>query len=325
MDRRQPTAGVGACVRDAALAAGCTRCVSACPVTTLAFGVEGDLEIDASACTGCGACAAICPTGALTLTGAVPIPRAEPARDGTVLLVCPRRAGALCIHALGLEALADIWLRGGRRLALSIGECAHCPNGAADVFDSALATLNDLLADRGLAPLVADTATVRELRRLDPLGANAPDLRRRALFRAALPEPDGPALTRLQRAGRPHPGIRFAHGAGIDGDRCTGCNACVQICPSGAMIDVNATTGESEYGCNSSCCLGCGLCADVCDTDAITILSMKPRQAPLPLARFRCRGCGVESRIPTHRKSSDELCPVCARTGHFRRLYQVLP
>jgi len=324
MDGRQPAAGAGACVRDAALAVSCTACVAACPVAALAFGDEGDLDIDAAACTGCGACAAACPTGALALDGAVPVPRAQPGRDGTVLVLCPRRGGSLCLHALGLEALADIWLRGGRRLAMAIGDCNTCPNRMPQGFARALTDLDALLADRGLPPMTRDTASARDLRTHEPLGAGTPDLHRRALFRAALPDPEEPALARLQRAGRPGPATRFAHVARFDADRCTGCDACIRICPASALSDVNAVTGETAYNCVSSSCVGCGLCVDVCDSDAIAIPRMSSAPPALPLVAFRCRGCGVKCRVPAQRGPGDGLCPICTRAGHFRLLHQVL-
>ena len=52
---------------------------------------------------------------------------------------------------------------------------------------------------------------------------------------------------------------------------------------------------------------------------------MSPAFAPVALSAFRCRGCGVACHVPVEANTAgDGLCPICARTGQFRRLFQVL-
>lgn len=54
--------------------------------------------------------------------------------------------------------------------------------------------------------------------------------------------------------------------AKIDPVLCTGCEACVDICPVEAVsiIDGKAAVDEKE-------CMGCGVCADECPSGAISL------------------------------------------------------
>ena len=55
--------------------------------------------------------------------------------------------------------------------------------------------------------------------------------------------------------------------ARVDPEKCTGCGACVEVCPVEAIKLVNdvAVVDENE-------CTECGLCADECPEDAISLL-----------------------------------------------------
>ncbi len=54
--------------------------------------------------------------------------------------------------------------------------------------------------------------------------------------------------------------------AKIDKERCSGCSACIDICPMDAisLLDGFAQVNEEE-------CVGCGVCVDECPTGAIRI------------------------------------------------------
>lgn len=322
-----------ACSLGRLASSGCAACVQACPRGALQDDADS-LSFDTEACSGCGACAAACPQGAIRLAGSAVPCLDQPATGAaftTVALVCPLRhpaAASVCLQALGLEALARLWLAGVRRLLALTGDCASCPDGAGLALAGRLAMLNALLDDRGLPSLRIDRADriPNGLSRLQT-GPVVPGSRRAFLGLAASaePSPREPALARLQSlSGRTAP-ARTAFSPRIDPTRCSGCDACVRLCPEDALSLIKDETGEMAYSVASSRCTGCKICADVCSSDAMTIASMEPPADPVLLTAFRCRGCGVDVHVPAAAPRSDGgLCPICARTGHHRRLFQVL-
>ena len=54
--------------------------------------------------------------------------------------------------------------------------------------------------------------------------------------------------------------------AKVDVDKCTGCSACVDVCP------VNVIKIEGNKAVISDECIGCGACVSACPVDAIAIL-----------------------------------------------------
>ena len=50
----------------------------------------------------------------------------------------------------------------------------------------------------------------------------------------------------------------------IDAERCTGCGACIEVCPAGAIALVDGRAHMAE-----ETCTGCGVCLEVCPEDAI--------------------------------------------------------
>ena len=110
----------------------------------------------------------------------------------------------------------------------------------------------------------------------------------------------------------------------IDPTACTGCDACVRLCPQGALI-LDATSPEPCYRLVPDDCTGCGLCVDVCADQAVTLepwASAVPTQ--LALAQGTCRDCGVSFHRPAACEGGDHpRCPVCERTRHRRNLFQV--
>lgn len=148
-------------------------------------------------------------------------------------------------------------------------------------------------------------------------------VRRRA---AAPPEPAGGAH-------EPAPGALLpCHSARdllplvpeIDPGACVGCDACVRMCPHGAL-DLVREDGGLSYRVAPARCTGCGLCEDVCEVGAIEVGRWaEPQQWLVPLAEGRCRACGNPYHRPGTSLEGNGLCRICARTNHHRVLYQVL-
>lgn len=81
----------------------------------------------------------------------------------------------------------------------------------------------------------------------------------------------------------------------IDSNRCTGCGACVEACPQGALAIRNGIASL-----DAPLCRGCGVCAESCPVGAIF------QSAPLPAPR------PVGSRLPV---------PIEDQTGPVPVLY----
>lgn len=329
--RALPVVDGDACLIGRSPLAGCDACTRACPTDAMRVEPEG-LALVAELCTGCGACGATCPARAIAVGRVVPVPLSEADRSGVVALVCPRRdprdPAAVCVQALGLEALAALWLRGTRRIWLDIGSCPDCPNGRGVDLAGVLAVLNAVLADRGLPLLSAAAMPKRGGDRVPRLG-DGPDRRRRGLFGIAAAAPEGAvpstALARLQGLVPEAPSRRFAWTPLIDARACTGCNLCLGFCPEDVLTLVGGETPEPAYAIQPARCTGCGLCAAACEDGAIRVEPLQPEPDHLSLHRQVCRGCRVEFLHPAERLVEEGLCPVCTRAPHYRKLHQVLP
>ena len=53
----------------------------------------------------------------------------------------------------------------------------------------------------------------------------------------------------------------------VDGDKCEGCEECVEVCP----VDVYEMQDGKSVPVNAEECLGCESCVEVCESEAITV------------------------------------------------------
>lgn len=331
-----PVRDTARCTHDLLATASCDACVAACPFQAWTLANAGP-ELDASRCDGCGRCVGACPERALTLEG-MSLRRAEP-----MVVACEKVSAApasaqtiACLHALGVADLAQLHQAGVRMLYALKGDCLGCPRGAGDSLEDRLAIFNAMLAAR-VAPALSytdDAQAVPQPRQ--PIGQPASG--RRAFFRTlvrdpvrafadtpihaqALPSPPATSAgTLLARLGNgPLP---FA--ITLDEDNCTLCGACAHVCPHGALRF--ADQGETgTFHLAAPGCTGCRLCVDVCEADAIRLTAWATQgRSAIALRRARCRACGAPFWLPADREPSPDECPICARTGHHRRLHQVI-
>jgi ferredoxin len=65
-------------------------------------------------------------------------------------------------------------------------------------------------------------------------------------------------------------------------EECTGCGACVEICPVDAIkVEAGSAVVDEEW------CIGCGVCSMVCGTGAVRIVLRPDRSGQLPASSFQ--------------------------------------
>lgn len=337
-ESQQPSIDAERCVHALAPKARCRACADACPRQAWLLD-EDVLGLDTEACDGCGLCAPACPQAAITFAAS---PALRPARGGRLAYAACERiadreeAGVLaCLHSLGVRALAELWLKGVRRLRVAHADCASCPRHASDGLTAAAAEITRLTSDRGLDPL-----TVERVRAVEDWRSErdeAAQMSRRGLFDALLrpahaivegvdPEAGDPmalaADARLPRAAKATIARRVPR---IDATLCEACDACLGICPHHVIALIREPAEAARYEFDATRCTGCGLCVDVCAAEAIRIAHWADAQPPpVPLGLSQCKACGVVHHATKARKSEQELCRICATTGHHRKLFQVI-
>ena len=315
----------------------CRACADACPAGAILCDRDG-LGINQEACLGCGLCVPVCPEAAIAS------PFEPQLRDyqGTkaVFVACEMvlsqdapdhgRDRIPCLHMLGLRELEVVRRKGADVVIAACGDCAACvPVNGRRIAETAL-VFRTMLASRNIDALevrVVEISGWHGLRQQTELLSPGRVVGRRG-FLQLLSRPLNTTLGQEQeQAGAFGIPIRSANDVVayrpiIDVEKCVGCDACVKVCPHGAIAP--SKTGEEDiYTIDAFACTGCKLCVDICDEGAVGVAGLgPPEQTRISLVSFRCKQCGVLGHLPAGRLAP-QLCWICARLDRRQRLFQV--
>lgn len=222
-----------------------------------------------------------------------------------------------------LEAFAAAYLDEVRRVLLVHGKTPPA-------WGDGLERFNALLRSRGLPQMAlgkVDEASksARIAQRVLREAADEPP-RRRAIKAALEIARDAQTfrLGEVQAFNAGAPDALFAVTPVIDPELCSGCDACLRVCPSGVLTRIKDDNCVEYYHCTPDSCDACGLCGDVCTHSAIRLKTMNRSPRDIRLRSWVCSACGVEVHAPETGGQASDLCAICAQTGHFKKLHQVL-
>lgn len=329
------------CVRYRFRYSACRRCADNCPPGALTPGEEG-VELDATRCSGCGLCAATCPTAAFHLPSFPSTALAKPQETSLAVACNPSgQEGELRIPCLGdidPALLASLAFRGiavTLRGAGHCSECAHAPHGGERVT-ALLAAMQELAA---VAPAKWVSPVMEDAQREAGHRADRRQLFRRFTNRAveslrsetveeAIPESAIRAAAHFVPARRQLAEYLLERIDGLpdesllpplfgvaavepEAGRCTGCEACARVCPTGAL-KISEVEARWVLLFGSAQCVGCGVCIEACGADALALQHHWRPQSDEPtplhaLHRYRCERCGrffVGLEV-------EGSCPVC--------------
>lgn len=319
----RPDVDVHACSRR--LGSGCTVCVDACPKQALQVTASDGRDdhapaVDALACVGCGLCEAQCPVQAISGVGSaaelivaaasgkrVLRLRCEAARTSGAKLEADRPAAAGldvgCLASLHPESVAAAAgaLHPHGAIELLRGDCQRCPLGAGDAVARMVSEASDCLSGArrihmGVVPEGGDPA--------EDAQRPALQMSRRALFRRASPRrmaedagvagtstgggrtPRDLVLEKLEHPALPRPLVE---------DGCTGCRACINVCPRDALTSSD-TDDMFELTVDPTACVQCRECVRVCPEEVMHPNSRFPDPSSELLTSVelhRCSSCGM--------------------------------
>lgn len=334
------------CVHSLVEMASCRACVDACPRD--AWILDDDaLGLDVEACDGCGLCRPECPEGAIDIKLPVAIRSREKQRIAMVCCEysCVEGTEAVlpCIHSLGLQEILRLYERGIRQLVVLMGSCDDCPRGGVVRLGQRIASLNSSLQQSGNPLFILEQKRAEEWSdyQLQSTGAPSGALLSRRGFLRGFVDADKTAASNLSS---------FLHGEGdlfdppaqllpnLKGDSilpyvpdiepqfCSGCDACIRICPHEALsLDEGDGSGPC-YRLLASLCTGCGICVDICDRKAVMVRHWAVQQRHnIPLREMQCSACGVSFHEPVEADRDERaLCRICSKRNIHQNLYQVL-
>jgi len=316
------------CTHGAANVTGCTRCLDACPAGAI-VSAGAKVKFDPFLCQGCGTCTAVCPDGAVRYAHP---PAATTLETVRVMLEAWRAAGAAAprlvvvsaegahsgaaqslldapdaltysVHALasfGIEAWFAALAWGATQVVLVAG--ANTPEASLRALRDEIAMAHAVLAELGepLSRIVLiEDAHTQSPAPAASIGTVAGTLtlesKRSTLFAALDHVAQGktPSNVPVRLPERSSIGA-----VAVSEERCTLCFACVNLCPTYALLNGSDALPELRF--TESRCVQCGLCERGCPEHAIKLipqitLSRAVREESRALFTdepFKCIGCG---------------------------------
>jgi Pyruvate/2-oxoacid:ferredoxin oxidoreductase delta subunit len=338
------------CVRYRYAYSECNRCAEACPHEAVRL-FDAGVELLAANCQGCALCVAVCPTDALLekSVSADSLLKSAGGRERYTIACAPSAARGdtvvPCLGAINAVTLAE-FSRQGIELHLAgsghCGECAHGSKGA-DIIRSVLEARDAICAvelpgvtKTEWAQLVLDEATGDE--------GNEIAASRRQLFRRLVGqsleviagEDVAPPPLKAIRAAAPfmperkallndifdgcEEALRAVRHAAIPAENwvvaqgCTNCEACVRVCPTGAM-QLLEDNNAWRLVLLAERCVACDVCVEVCqpkvlrqrDADFVVVNKQKGRLLR-NVPRKRCKTC--DRLFVTENDAS--ICAICS-------------
>lgn len=339
------------CVRYRYSYSECNRCAEVCPHEAIRL-FDAGAEVLARYCQSCGLCVGACQTEALN-QNSISVDHLLKAtgnsKQATLACAPSGAAGDVvvpCLGALHPVVLAEV-SRQGMAVELAgmehCAECAHAAKGP-DVIRSNLAAY-EILCSKG-GPEKHVLLILSSERSEKPDKKEKIDISRRGLFRrivghgsdvlsgkfeavpaplrairAAAPfVPERKALLNTMFADRDEEAFILPRHTAIPAEEwqvvsgCTYCEACVRVCPTGALQLLENNTGWRLVFLNERC-VACDVCAEVCqsgvlrqiDTEEVAVNKQKGRVLAAVL-KHRCTRC---DRVFVNEGNGD-ICPICS-------------
>lgn len=341
------------CVRYRYSYSECSRCADACPHEAIRL-FDAGVQVLSDHCGSCALCVAVCPTEALTekSVSAENLLKIAAAEKQLTIACAPSGikgdAVVPCLGAINPVILANLSRRGIALQLAGTEHCAQCSHAAKgpELIQLHLAAREILCGTESgseCAPLaLKDTESRKSPKKDDGHDASRRNLFRRFIgggidqvmadvadmppaplsaIRAAAPFlPERKEILNALHAGHGDERVRVARHPALPAEDlriitgCTYCEACVRVCPTGALQLLENNSAWRVIFLNERCVV-CDVCSEVCqpkvlrqcETDDVSVNKQKARVL-IGLPKQRCARC---DRVFVN-DGNASICPICS-------------